>query len=126
HIRSAIFGFPSIISTSGIVEGPAKPKDYYLYKQKYSQLGVWDIEEAKVKREFKGCFIDYQDKRLTEVLKGYLSQAVFFYLTGEPFCKSKSCRLFNAHWQEDLISSQIKSGRFCRLHQGILKQIRPA
>jgi hypothetical protein len=123
HIRAAIFGYPSIISASGIVEGPAKPREYYLYKQKYTRLGVWEIEEPRLKEKFKGRFIDYQDKRMSEVLKGYVSQALFFYITGEPFCPDKSCRLYNAHWQEDLIYSQIKSGEFCAVHKKILLDI---
>lgn len=124
HIRAALFGFPSIISTSGIVEGPAKPKDYYIYKQKYTQLNIWGIEEARIKRKFQGRFIDYQDKRINEVIKGYISQALFFYITGEPFCKRKACRLYNAHWQEDLIYSQIKIRKFCNRHVRVLKEIR--
>ena len=124
HIRAAIFGFPSVISTSGIVEGPAKPKEYYLYKQKYAQLGIWEREEAKIKQKFKGRFIDYEDKRMNEVLKGYTAQALFSYITGEPFCPDKSCRLFNAHWQEELINSQIKSAKFCAKHKKILKEIK--
>lgn len=126
HIRAAIFGFPSIISTSGIVEGPAKPKEFYLYKQKYAQLGIWNIEEDKIKRKFKARFIDYADKRMNEVLKGYIAQSLFFYITGELFCQQKSCRLFNAHWQEDLIYSQIKLGKFCPKHKKLLKQIKSA
>ncbi|MDP3732467.1 MAG: hypothetical protein Q8R31_05575 [Candidatus Omnitrophota bacterium] len=124
HIRAAIFSYPCIISASGIVEGPAKPKEYYLYKQKYTQLGIWDIEEAKIKKKFKGRFIDYADKRMNEVLKGYVAQALFFYITGEPFCPDKSCRLYNAHWQEELIYAQIKSGEFCAAHKKILKEIK--
>lgn len=123
HLRASIYGFPSIISTSGVVEGPAKPKEYYIFKQKYTQLSIWDIEEPKIRKKFKGRFIDYQDKRMTEVLKGYISQALFFYIMDEPFCKQKNCRLFNAHWQEDLIYSQIKSGKFCLRHRKLLKQI---
>lgn len=126
HIRASIYGFPSVISTAGIVEGPAKPKEYYIYKQKYTQLGVWDIEEVKTKRKFKGRFIDYGDKRMNEVLKGYIAQALFFYITGQPFCENKKCRLFNAHWQEDLIYSQIKLGKFCPEHKKLLKQIKSA
>lgn len=124
HIRAAVFGYPSILSTSGIVEGPAKPKEYYIYKQKYTQLGIWDREEKKIKQKFKGRFIDYQDKRLTQVLKGYLAQALYFYIMEEPFCKTKSCRLFNAHWQEELIYSQIKWRGFCRAHKKMLKKIK--
>ncbi|MFA4842587.1 MAG: DUF6775 family putative metallopeptidase [Candidatus Omnitrophota bacterium] len=120
HIRSAIFGYPCVISTSGIVEGPAKPKEYYAYKQRFAPLGVWEIEEPKIKERLKGRFIDYGDKRMGEAILGLVAQGLFFYMIGDPFCKNKSCRLFNAHWQEDLINSQIKSGKFCRVHQKIL------
>ena len=124
HIRASIFGYPSVISVSGIVQGPAKPREYYILKQKYTQLGVWDIEEAKVKNKFRQRFIDYQDKRLTEVIKGYIAQSLLFFTTGNPFCKNKSCRLFNAHWQEDLIHAQVKSGKFCKSHKKILDSIK--
>lgn len=124
HIRASIYGFPSVISTSGIVEGPAKPKEFYFYKQRYIRLGIWNLQEDKLKKKFKGRFIDYQDKRLTEVIKGYIAQGLFFYITGEPFCKNKNCRLFNAHWQEDLLYAQVKSGNFCNRHREILQKIR--
>lgn len=123
HLRAAIFGFPSIISTSCIVEAPAKPKEYYLQKQEYSLLKAWELKEKEVKQKFKDRFIDYHDPRLTEVLKGYIAQAIFFELTGNPFCENKSCRLFNAHWQEELIKAQIRSGRFCRTHQEIVEKL---
>ena len=77
-----------------------------------------------MKKRFKNRFIDYGDRRINEALKGYISQAVFFYITGEPFCPKSSCRLFNAHWQEDLIYSQIKIGRFCLMHGKILNEVR--
>lgn len=124
HIRASIYSIPSIISVSGIVEGPAKPREFYLYKQKYNSLGAWELKEPQIKKKFKGQFIDYQDARLTEVIKGYIAQALFFYVTGEAFCGKKSCRLFNAHWQKDLIYSQIKCGKFCKSHGHLLENIR--
>jgi hypothetical protein len=123
HIRAAIYSFPSVISISGVVEGPAKPRDYYIYKNRFTKLGVWEIEESKIKKKFKSRFIDYSDRRITAVLKGLISQAIFFYITGEPFCTKKKCRLFNAHWQEDLIYSQVKIGVFCKDHRTMLKKI---
>lgn len=123
HLRASIYGFPSVISTSGIVEGPAKPKDYYIYKDRFSKLGTWGMEEPRVKNRFKGRFIDYQDRRISGILKGYLSQALFFHITGDPFCDNKKCRLFNAHWQEDLIYSQTKRGDFCSAHKKLLRAI---
>jgi len=111
------YGFPSLISTTGVVEAPAKPRDFYLEQQ----LGV---NLLTLKEEFKGKFIDYNDLRLTEVMKGYVMQALFFHITGNPFCKNKNCRLYNAHWQEDLIQAQLTSKTdFCGEHKKILTRL---
>lgn len=124
HIRASIYSSPSVISIPGIVEGPAKPREFYLYKQRYAALRIWELKEDEVKKKFKKQFIDYGDKRLTEVIKGYIAQAIFFYMTEDPFCSKKFCRLYNAHWQKDMIYAQITSGRFCRHHAGMLEKIR--
>jgi len=49
-------------------------------------------------------------------------QAVFYYVTGEPFCDQLECRLYNAHWQKDLIYSQLEVEKLCDKHQKILEQ----
>ena len=119
HARTSIYGFPSVISTTGLVEAPARPRDYYILKQQYEMLGK-DIQE--IKERFRGSFIDYDDEHLTEVMKGYAIQAVFYALSGDPFCKDRGCRLYNAHWQEDLIFAQLESGyEFCKRHSRILE-----
>ena len=124
HTRASIYGFPSIISTSGIVEAPAKPREFYLLKQQYGIVGRDDLAIAEFKKKFKGRFIDYNDPRMTEVCKGYTAQALFFHITGEPFCEDKGCRLFNAHWQEELIYSQLKSPyEFCEAHTDMMKNL---
>ena len=119
HLRTTVYGIPSVISTTGLVEAPAKPRGYYLLEQQYKMLGR-DLLELKDR--FKGRFIDYEDERLTEVIKGYVMQAVFYSLTGDPFCEDKGCRLYNAHWQEELIFAQLESGyEFCQRHTTLLK-----
>ncbi|MDP2729275.1 MAG: hypothetical protein Q8O55_02175 [Dehalococcoidales bacterium] len=121
HIRTSLYGLPSVISTTGLVEAPARPREYYLLKQQYEALGKDPLE---VKESFKGRFIDYDDGRLTEVIKGYVMQAVFYCLTGDPFCKDKGCRLYNAHWQEELIFAQLESEyEFCQRHSRILASL---
>ncbi len=121
HLRASVYGVPSIISTTGLVEAPAKPREYYLLKQQYERLRK-DLTELK--ERFKGSFIDYEDEHLTEVMKGYAMQAVFYALTGDPFCEDKDCRLYNAHWQEELIFAQLEGEyEFCRRHTGILDSL---
>ncbi len=116
HARVAVFGFPSIISTTGIVEAPAKPREFYLKRQIGTELFA-------LKEEFKGKFIDYDDPRMTEVMKGYCMQGLFFHMLGDPFCKDKDCRLYNAHWQEEVISAQLGDAHeFCNFHEEILTE----
>lgn len=114
HARVSVYGFPAIISTTGIVEAPAKPREFYLRRQ----LGE---DPISLKREFEGRFIGYDDPRMTEVMKGYVLQAVFFQLTGDPFCQDRSCRLYNAHWQEEVIQAQLSGQDLCPEHRAILK-----
>ena len=121
HLRASVYGVPSIISTTGLVEAPAKPREYYLLKQQYERLRK-DLTELK--ERFKGSFIDYEDEHLTEVMKGYAMQAVFYALTGDPFCEDKGCRLYNAHWQEELIFAQLEGEyEFCGRHTRILDSL---
>lgn len=121
HARVSVYGFPSLVSTSGIVEAPAKPKEFYLLKHQYAALRRLDKLE-ELKREFRGRFVDYDDKRLTELMKGYVMQAVFYHLTLNPFCEDKRCRLYNAHWQEELLRAQLEPPEFCEHHERMLQR----
>ena len=121
HLRTSVYGIPSIISTTGLIEAPARPREYYLLKQQYERLGK---NLTELKDRFKGSFIDYEDKRLTAVAKGYAMQAVFYSLTGKPFCEDKGCSLYNAHWQEELIFAQLESGyELCQRHNELLQKV---
>ena len=125
HARSVVCGYPSVVSTSGIVEAPAKPEAYYKVKARLSMaLGSVPFEAAK--EPFKGQFIDYDDPRLTEVAKGYALQAAMYHVTKEPFCEDPTCRLFNAHWQAELIRAQVESGRLCARHRAVAARVRQA
>lgn len=114
HGRALIGSNPTIISTTGIIEAPAKPKEYYLDLMVNYQQGL-NIDS--IKEKYRGQYLEYDDSRLSKIIEGYLLQALFYYETGEPFCKNKNCRLYNAHWQKDLIYSQIEVTEFCYNHQ---------
>ena len=118
HGRAIICGTPSIVSITGIVEALAKPREFYL-----SQLGSTVAAAAdlgSLKKKFAGRFIDYEDDdRITAASINYTLQAIFFFITGgEPFCNNKDCRLYNAHWQEDLIHT-IEKGILCSHHRNL-------
>lgn len=120
HGRAVICSNPAIISTTGIIEAPAKPREYYLQMFENMAQGLnLDV----IKNQFKGKYLEYHDLRLSEIIKGYAMQALFYYLTGQSFCESKDCKLYNAHWQEDLLHSQLTINKLCNQHQKILDRI---
>jgi hypothetical protein len=125
HGRVGIFGYPCLLSTSGVVEAPARPREYYLLKQRYQTLGMNDATILGLDPHFTGRFLDYDDEALTEVIKGYVMQAIFYHFTGNPFCDDRDCRLYNAHWQEEVIRAQLRgSHEFCSFHEQALQRLR--
>jgi len=114
HARSIICANPAIISTAGIVVAPARPRQYVLDSMRMS---FQDLDAA-----YAGRYIKRRDSRLPLITIGYLLQAVF-HAMGEGFCYDKTCLLFNAHWQEDLIRSHIQSGKLCERHNALLQKM---
>lgn len=112
HARTVVCGTPSIVSTSGIVEAPARPREFYLAQA----AGLYDY--AGRKKKFAGRFIDHGDgKMITAAAASCALQAAFFFLSGgEPFCKSKRCRLYNSHWQQDLVRTMERPA-LCSRHR---------
>lgn len=122
HARYAIFSYPCIISITGIVVAPAKPREYYVLKQRLKNFENDEIFDTIIKEQMKGRFIDYDDERLNDVMKGIILQCIFYHETGFPFCDKKGCRLYNAHWQEDLIISQtLENSSLCSFHSELIK-----
>ena len=120
HARALIGSNPTLISTIGIIEAPAKHKQYYLEQITNSFFG--DFEN--IKKKYKGDFLEYHDKRISKIVEGYLLQAIVYYETGNAFCTQRDCRLYNAHWQKDLLFTQIKNRKFCNKHEQILNQLK--
>jgi len=117
HGRAVICANPAIISITGIIEAPAKSSEFYIEAMANRAQGL-DITSVKEKHE--GEFLEYHDKRLSKIIEGYLLQVIFYVLAGESFCDYMDCRLNNAHWQRDLLYSQIEIRKLCDKHQKIL------
>jgi len=120
HGRTVICSNPAIISTTGMIEAPARPREYYFEAMKYKMQGL-DIQD--IKKKYSEKFLDYHDNRLSKISEGCLLQAIFYYMTGDAFCDSLDCRLNNAHWQKDLLYSQLKIGKLCNKHQALLDKL---
>lgn len=121
HGRVLVAANPCIISTTGMVEAPARPRDYCVEMMAASRMGA-DVQT--VESRHAGRFLTYGDGRLQAAAEGYVMQAIFHFETGEAFCGDRDCRLFNAHWQSDLIHSQVSSGALCGRHRSILGMMR--
>lgn len=123
HARVAVFGCPSLISTVGAVEAPARPRDHYLVRGRLVAMGMGDAAAVEWER-VQGRFLRHGDPRLTEVLKGYALQAVAYQLTGEAFCADGDCRFYNAHWQEELVRAQLEGDyEFCPQHERLVAEL---
>ena len=119
HARSLICGNPSLISTSGIVEGIAKPRDYYYKLYFFKDLDIVD----ELKKEYNGQFINYNDPRINDVIEGLVLQSIFYFInSGDPFCGDRNCRFFNAHFQDDIIRVNIKEKKICQRHKILINK----
>ncbi len=124
HGRTVLIHPPlAVVSTTGVVEAPKKPTEYYARLLGYEfaskmghSTGSFEEFENNLKESFKDSFIDYDDSRLTKVLKGFVMQSLVYTLSGDVFCDDPGCRLFDAHTQEDLLRSQLLGDEFCSRH----------
>lgn len=109
HARVVLLGSPAIISTSGLVEAPARPREYYFIKGGLIRSGGGTRELDEM---YRGRFIDYDDPKTTSAISSYALQALFYELSGAAFCENPECCLFNSHWQEDVLRVQYE-GKPC-------------
>ena len=109
HARVVLMGTPSLISTSGLIEAPAKPREYYYVRGRMIQSGM-DISDLD--HIYKGRFVDYDDFKITSILTSYALQVIFYELTGNAFCDNVTCCLSNSHWQEEVLKVQYQ-GKLC-------------
>lgn len=111
HARVVLTGVPSLISTSGLVEAPAKPREYYFIKGGLVQSGkdVGVLDEM-----YRGRFVEYDDPKISSILYSYALQALFYHISGKAFCDNKECCLYNSHWQEEVLTVQYQ-GKPCDL-----------
>lgn len=120
HGRALVSANPCIVSIRGICEAPARPREYCV---DVMASGMTGEDPREIESRYADGFISQGDTRLQDVAQGYLMQAVFHFETGEAFCEDVDCRLYNAHWQSDLVRTQVSSPRLCARHQDTLRRM---
>lgn len=125
HGRALVAASPALISTTGMVEAPARPRRYYIDVMASQAAGGGGAAgaataAAAADQRYAGEFLEAGDARLAEAAYGYALQAAVYCIAGEAFCADRDCRLYNAHWQSELLRSQVRSGRLCGAHRSIL------
>ncbi len=113
HLRTILLGFPMVVSLPGIGEAPARDREYYLLTSIHSTLGEAFLSHSP-------DWLSLNDPRMTNVIKGYLLQALFFQwkiLKKEEFafCENPSCALYNSHWQREVLHAQLPHS-LCEKH----------
>jgi len=109
HARVILAGSPALISTSGLVEAPARPREYYFIKGGLLRSGG-DLSELD--RMYKGRYVEYDDPKTSAIMCSYALQALYYELTGNEFCEDPGCCIHNSHWQEEVLRIQY-DGNMC-------------
>jgi hypothetical protein len=116
HKRVAVLGQPALVSVPGLYEAPAKPESYYRAKQSHALVAGDAPPREVLEREVEGEFLVADDPRTTDALKGYVLAAYHYLETGEAFCETAGCRLYDAHRQPGLVEAQLREPEFCEPH----------
>ena len=120
HGRALVSANPCMVSIRGICEAPARPREYCV---DLMASGVTGEDPREIEMRYADRFITQDDTRLQDVAHGYLMQALFHFETGEAFCDNADCRLYNSHWQSDLVRTQVLSPRLCARHRDALRRM---
>lgn len=123
RVGVAALGSPTIISTSGLVEAPRRPREYYFRRNHYAMLGAVEHIDS-LAEQFADRTVDYGDPRINELLKGYLLMAVVYRATGDGPCADPLCPLHAANTQQQLLQTQLGDrSRICGYHRGMLDTV---
>jgi len=128
HAHTVLLGEPALISTSGLVQAPARPREFYQGQAlATNRLMPREVVDAELQRRLADRMLLPNDPRFAPAAVGCALQAVAFHATGEIFCAEPTCRLYNARRQEELIRSQCSDeAHLCAGHEALFRTMREA
>jgi hypothetical protein len=114
---TVVCGDPSIVSFSGCLEGPGNSEAFYAELRELGEVTRADTRFQDLITKFRERMLDYGDGRITDVATAMTWQAIFYQFFGIAFCEDPSCRLYNAHWQEEMLRAVLPGGgKLCEVH----------
>ncbi|MFP3903401.1 MAG: DUF6775 family putative metallopeptidase [Armatimonadota bacterium] len=123
HPRLAALGAPSVISTSGLIEVPERPKEYHFRRLQYATFGA-DDHLPDLAEDFADRALGYGDPRLNDVLRGYMLMAVVYRATGDGPCDIPTCPLYAGDTQGEVLQAQVREqSRLCAHHSRLIQTI---
>jgi hypothetical protein len=114
HVRFLVNGHPCIVSPPGFVDGPARDRSFYMAKQVFGS--AHDADQVS-----DDDHLTRGDERISDCVASALLQVLAYHDRGQPFCEDDTCRLFNPHWQEDLLAS-MATDELCEDHEAWLAE----
>ena len=126
HAHASLYGQPNVVSTSGLVQAPARPREYYRAQQLATgRMVPREVVEAELRQRLSDRMLVPDDPRLSRVATGYALQSLAWCLTGWPFCSAPTCPLYNARRQEELIRAQCSDeSSLCADHRALFDAVR--
>ncbi len=116
HVRFLTTGHPNIVSPPGLIDGPARAREYYMAKQMLGQ------DPEGIEGMGDDDHLTKDDDRVPTAIASAFLQVAKYHVTGDPFCEDDGCRLSNPHWQADLLDT-MATGRLCKEHEAWLHQL---
>ncbi|MFO7946653.1 MAG: DUF6775 family putative metallopeptidase [Armatimonadota bacterium] len=121
----AALGAPTVISTSGLVEVPERPKEYHFKRLQYATFGTED-HLPELAEDFADQTLGYGDPRLNDVLRGYLLMALVYRATGDGPCDIPTCPLYAGETQAEVLQAQVGDrSALCPHHADLISRICP-
>jgi hypothetical protein len=126
HLRTCVLsGGWNLLSTNGLIHAPARPREFYFAK-KFLGEKMDEVASKEIETLLGNRFLRENDPRLHDAVISLVLQAFFYSQFGEGFCSEKNCRLFNPHWQEEVITALVQNGEMglCDRHKRMLYELK--
>jgi hypothetical protein len=96
-----------------LIDGPARDRDYYVKKQLLGTDADCMADDDHLTK---------QHDRWPVALSSAFLQLSAYWDTGRAFCQDEACRLYNPHWQAELLGS-MATDQLCEEHAAWLSSI---